>query len=65
MHPFDNGTVTFSASDTGTGAIDFSVDINAAFSGALAQVDFGLGGKQMESSIWNNLIGNVQSGCQD
>ncbi|MFZ0814675.1 MAG: RHS repeat-associated core domain-containing protein, partial [Candidatus Sulfotelmatobacter sp.] len=43
MHPFDNGTVSFSASDVGSGNIDFSVDVNAAFSSKFAGIAFNLG----------------------
>ena len=63
MHPFDNGTVSFSAADAGGGKINFSVDVNASFSSGFAQFAFGMGGGAMEASIWHNLISNVQAGC--
>jgi RHS repeat-associated protein len=64
MHPFDNGTVTFSASDAANGNINFGVGVNAAFATAFSQVAFNyLGGKALEASIWHNLINNVQGGC--
>jgi hypothetical protein len=64
MHPFDNGTVTFSAAPAPNGQIQFSVNVNAQFSGTMSQVSFNLGGRQLESSIWNHLTQSVQKLCQ-
>ena len=65
MHPFDNGTVTFSAYDAGNGNINFSVKVDANFSGTPSKMAFyGGGGSLVESSIWNHLIGNVAQACQ-
>jgi hypothetical protein len=63
MHPFDNGTVTFSASDATTGNINFGVEVNGAFADAFSQFAFNYGMKNVEASIWHNLINNVQAGC--
>jgi hypothetical protein len=66
MHPFDNGSVSFSASDAGNGNINFSVDVDAQFANSTPQFIFdNLGGSAMEASIWHNLINNVQAGCHD
>ncbi len=64
MHPFDNGTVTFSAAPASNGQVQFSVNVDAQFSGKLSQVSFNLGGKQLESAIWNHLTQSVQTFCQ-
>ncbi len=65
-HPFDNGTVSFSAYDAGNGNITFSVNVNASFSGLGSEAAFYmLGGSLSESSIWNNLIDNVEAACQN
>jgi hypothetical protein len=63
MHPFDNGTVTFSASDAANGNINFGVEVNAAFASNASKIEFNFGGSKMEASIWHNLINNVQAGC--
>lgn len=65
MHPFDNGTVTFSAYDTGNGSINFSVNVNANFASFSSEAAFYAGGGSLaESSIWNHLIDNVQAACK-
>lgn len=52
MHPFDNGTVTFSAYDTGNGSINFSVNVNANFASFSSEAAFYAGGGSLaESSI--------------
>lgn len=66
MHPFDNGSVSFSAYDVGNGNINFSVNVNANFSGLASEAAFYAGGGSLaEASIWNHLIGSVQAACQD
>lgn len=59
-HPFDHGTVTFSAADTSNG-VSFNVSVQARFSSAFSKLFFKMGGAQLESSIWNNLLNNVQN----
>lgn len=64
MHPFDNGTVRFSASDAANGNINFGVDVNGAFADPLSKFAFNYGMKAVEASIWHNLMNNVQAGCR-
>jgi RHS repeat-associated protein len=64
MHPFDNGTVTFSASGAANGNINFGVDVNGAFADPFSKFAFNYGMKAVEASIWHNLMNNVQAGCR-
>ena len=60
LHP---ATISFSARDTGSGRISFSINVRGNFAGTASWLMYKAGGNDLEDKIWNNFIDNVQRSC--
>jgi RHS repeat-associated protein len=63
-HVLYPASITFSAADSGTDNVDFSIQVNGDFANYADNILYNdLGGQQLENNIWNNFLNNVQRAC--
>jgi hypothetical protein len=63
LHP---ATINFAISeDPDTGLTTFEISVEARFANTAMGVLFNLGGSDLESRIWNNVVSNVQRECRN
>ena len=62
-HVLYPATITFSASDAGNQAVNFSIQVNGTFSGLGSEIGYYMGGNSLENGIWSHFEKNVQSVC--
>jgi hypothetical protein len=62
-HLFFPGSITFSASDTGSGGINFNINLSGNFNGPINAAKYIAGGFAFENAQWNHFLAKVQAYC--
>jgi hypothetical protein len=54
-HLFFPGSITFSASDTGSGGVNFNINLSGNFNGPINAAKYSAGGFAFENAQWNHF----------
>jgi hypothetical protein len=63
-HVLYPATISFTASSSGTGKLNFAINVNGKFANKEAEVGYYAAGKNLEDNIWNHVLAQVQSDCR-
>jgi hypothetical protein len=62
-HPLNPGQVSFSASDAGSGQINFTISLQGNFAHSWDWLGYKMGGGSYENNVWANLVNNIKALC--
>jgi hypothetical protein len=62
-HVLNPATISFQMRDFGPGNIDFAINVNGNFADLTSEARYYLGGYDLEDTIWNHVIDNVERYC--
>jgi hypothetical protein len=62
-HVLYPASISFSASNSTNGNINFSINVNGQTGNKTATAEFKYAGSSLEDNIWNNFISNVMKFC--
>ena len=63
-HVLYPATIIFTGTSSGTGQLNFSINVNGNFANLEAEIGYYAGGSSLENHIWNHVLQQVQADCR-
>jgi hypothetical protein len=63
-HVLYPATISFTASSSGAGYLNFVIDVNGSFANLGSAIGYYAGGSNLENHIWNHVLQQVQADCK-
>jgi hypothetical protein len=63
-HVLYPATISFAASSSGAGSLNFAINVNGNFANRSAEIGYYAAGNSLENHIWNHVLAQVQSDCK-